>query len=297
MINRFGRSWALLFALALYGGPVLAGLAGHAWSVLPVFAALFLFYIVATRKPDLSTGAGWAGLTGMATVQTVLVAAVWAIGIAAAQIAPPVVLPIWAPLAITGVAAGLGAWAWRDAAEMNVMLDSAIKAIEETDFSAAPPAQDPWPEVEPQVRAPYQRFKEALGRLDDCSPAAVDPLVKQLEAQAGAAAFDLLYDDAGHEGEAHDPLCDFAVLRFSALPDVSRALIARGEAGLAPMMLLNSPDERVRAEARSRVFALVEAGAPREQLPDPGWLAELDDAFPGEGFAALIDASQTRAEV
>jgi len=296
MINRFGRSWALLFSIALYGGPGLAGLAGHGQGVLPIFAALFLLYVLATRKPDLSTGAGWAGLAGMAAVQIALVSAVWALGLAAAQVAPPVVLPLWAPLAVTGIAAGLGAWAWRDAAEMNVMLDSAIRAIEDMDLSAAPPQGDPWPGVAPPVRAAYERFKAALDGVDDISAAAVDPLVQDLEAEAGLDAFDLLYDDAGLEGTAHDPRFDFAVLRFVASPGVLRGLIARGEAGMAPAILLNATDARVRAEARARVAALVGAGAPPEQMPDQVWLAELDDAFPGEGFADLAALMWPRAD-
>ena len=58
MISRHSRTGLALFGVALYGGPLLAGFAGHDWAVLPVFASLFLLHVAATRKPDLSTSVG-----------------------------------------------------------------------------------------------------------------------------------------------------------------------------------------------------------------------------------------------
>jgi len=287
MINRYGRTWLTLFAIALYGGPVLAGFAGHGWSVLPVFAALFLLYVVATRKPDLATPAGWAGLVGIAVVQVALVAATWAIGLVGAQLAAPVVLPIWAPLAMTGVAAGLGAWAWRDAAEMNVMLDSAIRAIEEMDFSEAAPAVDGGPQVTADVRSAFERFEAALADVEAVSAPEIDPLVRQLASEAGPEAFALLVEDVGLPGDACNPAFDLAALRFMALPGVLDALIARGDAGLVPTILLDAREPAVRAEARARVADMLKAGAPADQMPSREWLRDLSNRFPGEGFETL----------
>ena len=63
MISRYSRTGLLLLTGALYGGVVLAGLAGHPFRVLPVYAALFLLFIAATRKPDMATGAGDPNIT------------------------------------------------------------------------------------------------------------------------------------------------------------------------------------------------------------------------------------------
>lgn len=286
MINRYGYAGFALFAAALYGGPVLAGMAGHGAQALPVFAALFLLYMAASRKPDLSTGAGWAALAVMVVVQTGVVSLAWGAGLAAAHFLGAVILPLWAPLAITGVAASAGAWAWRDAAEMNVMLDHAIHEIEAMQTPGRTPEAPGWPEVSADAQAAYARFQSALARAETVSASQIDPLVQRLEDEAGMEAFDLLYD--GASGDTADPRLDFAALRFIASPVVLHGLIARGEAGVLPMLLLNAPDAGLRHEARARVLDLVTAGAPPEQLPDPTWLADLDTDFPGEGYGSLL---------
>lgn len=287
MFTRYGRTGLILFGIALYGGPFLAGLAGHGWKVLPVFAALFLLHVSATRRPDMTTAAGWAGFAMMAAVQILLVALAWGLGLGLADIAAPVALPIWAPIALTAVAAGFGAWAWRDAAEMDVMLDSAIRAIETLEPDAAPTSGLDWPEPDPSVRAALETALEALHGLDKLNPALVDPVVRQLETDAGAAAFDPFYDLAGQDGEDNDPIVDYALLRYVASPPVLIALIGRGEGGLAPQLLLDAPDPDVRFEARGRVADLLDAGASDDQLPDADRLALLARRFPGEGYEML----------
>ena len=131
MIHRYSRSGLALVFGTLYGGTVLAGLAAHPLRVLPVFSALFLIHIAATRKPDLATGAGWAGLAIMAAVQAALVGLGYGLGLLVAQVTGPISLPIWLPITLTAAAAFYGAWAYRDAAEMDVMLDSTLRALEE----------------------------------------------------------------------------------------------------------------------------------------------------------------------
>ncbi|GGD37983.1 hypothetical protein [Sinisalibacter lacisalsi] len=286
MINRHGHAGLVLFAAALYGGPVLAGMAGHGAQALPVFAALFLLYMAASRKPDLATGAGWAGLAIMAVVQAGIVVASWGLGLGAAQLLGPVALPLWAPLAITGLAAGVGTWALRDAAEMNVMLDHAIREIEALKATPAPGTPPPWPEASAAARAAYDRFRAALAQGDGVSVSQIDPLVQRLEIEAGIEAFDLLFDDVCTD--TADPRLDFAALRFIASPALLRALVERGEGGVLPAFLLNAAAPSTRHEARGRVLDMIEAGAPADQLPDPAWLDELDAAFPGEGYGSLL---------
>ena len=107
MTGFHSRTGLTLLGVALYGGPVLAGLARHDWSVVPVLAALFLLYVAASRKPDLTTGAGRAGLAIMAATQLALVALAWGIGLALAARFGGYVLPLWAPVATPSAASAL----------------------------------------------------------------------------------------------------------------------------------------------------------------------------------------------
>jgi hypothetical protein len=290
MFGPRSRTGLAFLGVALYGGPVLAGLARHDWSVLPVLAALFLLYVAAIRRPDLTTGTGRASLARMAASQIALVGIGWAVGLGLADILGPVALPLWAPLAITALGAGVGAWAFRDAAEMDVMLNSTLARIAEMESLPAPPrAFDvPWPDPMPETDAAVRRALTALSTLPGIDPARIDPIVHTLNAEAGAAAFDPLYDAAGHEGPLNQPVVDFALLRFCALPQVFDQLLARGEAGLAPVLLLNAPDREVRAEARALVADMVAAAVPVSDLPDPALLRELAGRFPGEGYNRLL---------
>lgn len=293
MIGARSRTGLALLGVALYGGPVLAGLARHDWSVLPVLAALFLLYTAAARRPDLSTGAGRAGLAMMAVVQIALVVIGWAIGLLLADTIGSVALPLWGPLAITAFGAGVGAWALRDAAEMDVMLDSALARIAELETLPAParafdvPWPDPLPEADAAVRDALRALR-ALRARPGLDLAATDRIVARLNAEAGAAGFDPLYDAAGLDGALNEPAVDFALLRFAAQPQVFDQLIARGEAGLAPLLLLNAPHPTVRAEARALVAEMIEAGVPVSELPDPALLRELAGTFPGEGYNRLL---------
>ncbi|TYB82179.1 hypothetical protein [Maritimibacter fusiformis] len=295
MIGRYSRTGLALLSAALYGGVLLAGIATHPLRVLPVFAALFLLHVAATRKPDLATGAGWAGLAFMAAVQVVLVALCYGLGLLVARVVGVVALPIWLPLAITGAAAFYGAWAFRDAAEMEVFLDSALKDIAVMGADQPAPEADPWPDPDPKAAAALDRALEALYAVERIDVGLVDPIVQRLEAEVKATAFDPFYDAAGGVGEA-GAVIDFALLRYVASPAIQAELITRGEAGLTPTLLLNAPHPSVRFEARARVIDLVDAQAPRDQLPDPVWLDELEATFPGEGYAKLKDLSESVAQ-
>lgn len=287
MVSRYGRAGLILFAIALYGGPFLAGLAHHRWAALPVFVALLLLYAAATRKPDLATSAGWAGLAIMVAVQLGMVAVAWGAGLALAGPFGAVMLPIWAPIAITALAAGFGSWAWRDAAQMDVMLESAIRALERAGDGGSSAIGFDWPDPNPAVRAALDDTIETLRGLDKLNATLIDPVVARLEAAAGATAFDAFYDIAGQDGDDNEPMIDYALLRYVAAPGVLAALIDRGEGGLAPQLLIDAPNPDMRAEARARVADLIDAGAPANQRLDTDRLARLSHRFPGEGYTRL----------
>ena len=285
MFSRYSRVSLGLLALALYGGPVLAGLAGHGWAVLPVFAALFLLYVAATRKPDLSTPAGLAGLGLMAATQVALVALAWGAGLLIARLTGTLLLPLWAPLGVSAVAAGFGAWAFRDAAEMDVMLDDMLEALERVDLRAP---QMPLGAPPSATGRAVEAAAAALRALPRADAALIDPIVRRLDEAAGVEAFHPLYYIAGDEDAPdHDPRIDLGLLRFLARPAILRQLVARGEGGAAPQLLLDATDPGVRAEARALVDDLAKLGAPAPQLPGPAWLTALDAQFPGEGYDLL----------
>ncbi len=204
-----------------------------------------------------------------------------------AGLAGAIMLPLWAPIAITAAAAGSGAWAHRDAAEMNVMLDSAIRAIEDLSLPQTDPLNGGWPESTVEIRTALDVALDRLRALPHLNAGFVDPIVQALEAVTGADAFDAFYDAAGQEDDDNEPGVDLGLLRYIASPAVLIALIDRGEGGLAPQLLLDAPNASVRAEARARVADLVEAGAPDDQLPDPDWLDTLERRFPDEGYRLL----------
>lgn len=298
MIGAGNRTGLGLFAVALYGGPVLAGMAGHGALALPVFAALFLLYVVAARQPDLRTEAGWLSLGLLAAVQSALVVLCWAVGLMLGQglqgLVGPVILPLWAPVAVTALAAFLGAWALRDAAEMDVFLDSALARISEMERDGAQGMAHAtssyelaWPVPDSRAEARVDQALAKLRALEAGNSGQVDHIARRLAAEVGPAGFDPLYDAAARYGANNEPAVDLALLRFAAAPDVFETLVSRGEAGLAPTLLLGAPDPDVRASARALVERLLAEALEPEDLPDLLYLDDLAHTFPGEGYEAL----------
>ncbi|MBV7377740.1 hypothetical protein [Maritimibacter dapengensis] len=286
----YSRAGMALVFVPLYGGPVLAGMSAHPLATIPVFAVLFLAFMASTQRPNLASGAGWAGLAMIAAIQLLLAGLAYGAG-ALAALAFPLSLPMWLPLAVTGAAAGFGAWRYSRKAEMDVFIDSTIEKLRAFELESGHdlPAFHPTPVQ--HVRAAVDEALAALTALPETAGVGeIDPIVQALETKAGLAAFDPLYDAAGDTDGRHDRRVDLALLRFVASPRMRRMLVAQGEGGLASMLLLNAPDPTVRGEARARLVDLMDDNAPITQLPDPVWLTDLETRHPGEGFAALARA-------
>ncbi|MEJ1992692.1 MAG: hypothetical protein P8X50_13625 [Maritimibacter sp.] len=291
MISRYSRIWLWLLAAVLYGGPALSGLAQHGWTVLPVLTALCLMHASARHKPDLATPAGWAGLTMMVAEQTAMVTLLWAIGLGIAVSVTAIQLPIWAPMLVSALAAGVSTWAFRDAAEMDVMLESVLDALGRVRAADIPLAtREAWPAPHPETLAALNQRLDALRSLDSWDQVTVDLIVQDLADTLGPEAFDPFYDFAAGEERANEPVIDYALLRFMMDEQVLQALIARGEAALAPMLLLVAPDPAVRGEARARLYDLLALSPAPRPLPDPVWLARLGEYFPDEGYEQLANA-------
>ncbi len=290
MISRYSRVWLWLLAALLYGGPMLAGLARHGWTVLPVFAALCLLHASVTHKPDLTKISGRMGMILLAIEQIALVAILWGAGLALAKLGAAIMLPLWAPVLVSTLAAGVSAWAFRDAAEMDVMLDSLLASLSRMTADDLPrPPKGGWPKPHPETLLSLHARLDALRALESWDQGAVDLIVQGLTDEVGADAFDPFYDLAGAEPPENEPVVDYALLRYMADGTVTRRLMARGEAALAPMLLLTAPDAMVRAEARDRLRALIALAPPRARMPDPDWLRQLAEVFTGEGYEVLAN--------
>ncbi|MDP2740575.1 MAG: hypothetical protein Q8O82_18140 [Pseudorhodobacter sp.] len=124
----------------LYGGPLLAGLGGFGWPVVPVFIAIFLLWLVILRPQEWPASlADWqrpeamVALAARAAVQLLLVALCFGIGrgiggVLGGTPTVPVVVPIAMSLLAIPLARLVGNPA--EAAELDAPLDDA----------AAPPA-------------------------------------------------------------------------------------------------------------------------------------------------------------
>lgn len=124
----------------LYAGPLLAGMAGQGWPVVPVFAAIFLMWLVILRPQEWPASlADWqrpeamVALAARAVVQILLVALCFGIGRGIGGVlGVTLALPVLAPIAVSLLAIPLGRLVGNpvEAAALDAPLDDA----------AAPPA-------------------------------------------------------------------------------------------------------------------------------------------------------------
>ena len=155
----------------LYLGPLLAGLGGYGWAVVPVFAAIFVLWLIVLRPHQWPRAAAeWnrpsvvAGAVTQALVQLLLVTVLFGIGRGIggvlAVVAP---FPAMLPIAVSFLSIPLSRLIWNPwkAAQMDQFLDQALREIH-----ASPPVYR-----EGQVALAQQRLAPLLALPDD-TPAA-----------------------------------------------------------------------------------------------------------------------------
>lgn len=134
----------------LYFGPLLAGLGGFGWAVVPVFTAIFLLWLVILRPQDWPRGwAGWRqpqaliGLATRAAVQLLLVSLCFGIGrgiggVLGAQ--PP--FPVMLPITISFLSIPLARLVWepRKAQQLDGFLTEALAEVEAVNRHLVPEA-------------------------------------------------------------------------------------------------------------------------------------------------------------
>ncbi len=137
-------------AALLYLGPLLAGLGGYGWRVVPVFSAIFVLWLIILRPHqwprDLAawrTALVWAAALGAALMQVLLVTVCFGVGRGIGGIMGflPLLHPML-PIALSFLAIPLCRLIWDPwkAAEMDRFLDQAIQQVAKptpSDFTAA----------------------------------------------------------------------------------------------------------------------------------------------------------------
>lgn len=184
----------------LYLGPLLAGLGGYGWQVVPVFAAIFLLWLIALRpqewpqsRADWMQPDTWLAMAARAVVQLLLVVLCFGIGRGLAGVAGlHLNLPFMGPILLSFLAVPMGRLAWppQRAQELDGFLDEAIANIE----SAAPaPAEA---ERLAELRLFAARLTEPLADLrDDTRASVIEAHVQALQTHLPPATLlDALHD-------------------------------------------------------------------------------------------------------
>jgi hypothetical protein len=103
----------------LYLGPLLAGLGGYGWAMVPVFSMLLVAWLVLLRPESWPAGArradgdAWVTITARAAVQVLLVAVLFGIGRGIGGVMEFVHhVPLWLPVVISASAILLGRAIW-----------------------------------------------------------------------------------------------------------------------------------------------------------------------------------------
>lgn len=114
-----------LAMLPLYAGPILSGWAHHPLEVVPVFALVFLGYLLITRRRLGVSGLALAGL-----IQLVLCGALQGGGLLLALMFGPLQMPLWPPLLISTLGAGAAGWLYRDLVPLEDQVDEMQAAVD-----------------------------------------------------------------------------------------------------------------------------------------------------------------------
>lgn len=231
----------------LYFGPLLAGACGAGWSVIPVFVALFLLWLVVLRPQDWPQSLedwqspdAWIGLTTRVVVQLILVLLCYSIGAGFAGMTGlpfdiPMVLPILLSLAAVPLARLV--WPHTLGVTMDLFLQDAYGQPEALSVDGQPVSRAQRREIALQLAQPM------IGLPAD---AQTDTIAAHLRALATHVAADDLFDALM---ERHGAEPDRSVLRralilhatspqtVEACPGRATPVVALQVAGREPELL------------------------------------------------------------
>ncbi|WP_151718193.1 hypothetical protein [Gemmobacter serpentinus] len=162
--------------VCLYLGPLLAGVGGYGWLVVPVFVAIFLLWQIVLRPQDwpqdLAEWAqpdSWLAFLTQVVMQILLVSVCFGIGMGLTRVAGlNLHLPFMGPIMLSLLSIPIARLAWppQRAAELDAFLEDAASRIE----LAAMPGQDA--EKQAEMRLFAARLTEPLSGLRDATPQA-----------------------------------------------------------------------------------------------------------------------------
>ncbi|RUS59897.1 hypothetical protein EGN72_11375 [Pseudorhodobacter sp. E13] len=274
----------------LYFGPLLAGLGGHGWAVVPVFAAIFMLWLVIMRPQDFPRNlSDWQrpealiAFAARGAVQLLLVLVCFGIGRGIGGVLgslPP--FPLMLPIGISFLAIPLARLIWdpRKAQDMDAVLTDALAQIETgtavgSDFSYAK-----------AVLAPLN------GLPDDVTEAELESHLDAIRALVDEAmTFEVLLEQV-NSGEASLPSQRALMLLASDGAALERMADLR-DAPVKALQALRQDAALVARMAQRLVTALRQDPDVWPDCPTPGFLEELRADLP----AAADNLSALEAEV
>lgn len=271
----------------LYLGPLLAGLGGYGWQVVPVFTAIFLLWLIALRpqewpqsRADWMQPDTWMAMAARAVVQLLLVVLCFGIGRGLAGVAGlSLNLPFMGPIILSFLAVPIARLAWppQRAQELDSFLDEAIGSIETT----VPPVAAA--ERLAELRLFAARLTEPLADLrEDTRASVIEAHVEALQTHLPPATLlDALHDRLASPRNGR-------VMRRAFILQATDPLVAeacRGRAAPVTALQVAGGDGELLELFAQRCTALLEADADAwGDCPNEAALAEA--ALPPEAEPA-----------
>lgn len=281
--------------VSLYMGPLLAGMAGFGWAMVPPFVSLFLAWLIVLRPHQWPQGVAewrqsesWILICSQVATQILLVAVLFGIGRGIGGVSGnvPLFTPIL-PLALSFVALPLARIVWNGEKAMarGLTIDQVLYA------PVGASAQTACPEDEVDL---------LLAMTDDCPLADIGPAMDDAMARAGARAVLGVLIPALIDAPGHHSVLRMAVILWATDPDVFAgnatpdAMRAAFEAAGQDLRLLQVLLPRAAALAR------IMPGR-RDQFPDRARIEALSRlSLPGQlaaDHSALLVALSPRPSV
>lgn len=271
----------------LYLGPLLAGLGGYGWAVVPVFTAIFLLWLIVLRpqewpqsRTDWLQPDSWLAMAARAVMQLLLVVLCFGIGRGLAGVAGlDLPLPFMGPIMLSFLAIPIARIAWppQHAQELDSFLDEAIASVQ----AAAPPPDAA--ERLAELRLFAARLTEPLSDLrDDTRPSVIEAHLEALQTHLPPATLlDALHDRLANPRNSR-------VMRRAFILQATDPLVAeacRGRAAPVTALQVASRDAELLELFARRCIALLDADADAwGDCPNEAALAEA--ALPPEADPA-----------
>lgn len=292
--EKYSYSGVALMLGPLYAGPLLAG-----WIAVPLWLCtllvLLFFAMQFTRgklKHPVLPVVAMAALS--LAVQALLVGVGYGLGALLALVTGALPLPLWVPLAATGMGAVIGAWRYSSPKEEGMwqQLDVALKSINAATPLSDTPDEDEegetHPSDAPEVHAAAHEAIDALWALPEgAGVELIDPIISRLHALTQDRAYRHMVFDA----DDAPTRVVMALLRYVGMRGVLAELENAGELyDLHPVVLLQT-DTQVLDEYAYILETLLRMEAGVWNLPHPDALAPQLEFCP-----ALADVAPRVAE-